>query len=79
MKLEEAKAECQRWLDYLERQKAKSLAMQQIAKDRREGKYDEMEAHRKMRAFDRGPVVYDGARLAEAVKFLMKVVKNSVQ
>lgn len=72
MNLAEAKSECQRWLDYLKRQEEKSIAMQQIAADRRDGKYDVHEARRRMRVLDGGVTVYDGARLADAVRFLME-------
>jgi hypothetical protein len=73
MNLEQAKTECQRWLDYLERQKAKSVEIQQIASDRRTGRCDEAEGRRRLSAIDgRAPKVYDGAKLAEAVAFLLK-------
>lgn len=73
MNITAAKAECQRWLDYLDRQKEKSIAMQRIGVDRRDGKCDPAEARRRVRALDSGVTVYDGAKLAEAVKFLMEV------
>lgn len=75
MKLAEAKAECQRWLDYLDRQKEKTIAMQQIAADRRSGKCNETEAYARLRRLDSGVTVYDGARLAEAVKFLLRITQ----
>lgn len=74
MNLAEAKAECQRWLAYLERQKAKSIAMQQIAADHRNGTCSEEEGKRRVRALDSGVTVYDGGNLSEAVKFLLKRV-----
>lgn len=74
MDLNQAKAECQRWLDYLERQKEKSVAMQQLASDRRLGKCTADEARRRLSALDSrcSVTVYDGAKLADAVKVLMK-------
>jgi hypothetical protein len=78
MKLPEATAECQRWLDYLERQKETSAAMQRLASDRRTGKCDHAEGQRRLAAIDRskGLTVYDGAKLAEAVTFLLKHVNG---
>lgn len=71
MNLVEATAECQRWLDYLERQKEKSIAMQQIAGERMDGKLTHAEAKTRLKRLDSGVTVHDGARLAEAVKFLI--------
>lgn len=71
MKLLEAKSECQHWLDYLKRQKEKAAAVQQIAADRLDGKCTLDEAKRRLRRIDSGVTVYDGAKLADAVKFLM--------
>lgn len=72
MNIDEAKTECQRWLDYLKRQEEKSLALQKLAADRRAGRCDEKEMRRRMGDIN-GPTVtvYDGARLAEAVRVLM--------
>jgi len=72
MNLAEAKAECQRWLDYLKRQEEKSIAMQNLARDRRAGTCSDEEMRRRRDAIDRSVNVYDGANLAEAVKFLMQ-------
>ena len=73
MNLIEAKAECQRWLDYLDRQKEKSVAIQKLAAERRQGKCDEDEGRRRLRSIDDrcSLTVYDGARLAEAVAILV--------
>jgi len=78
MKLTDAKAECQRWLDYLERQKEDAVAMSRIATERRYGNIDADEAYRRVREIDRrkGLTVYDGAKLAEAVKLLLKCVNG---
>lgn len=73
MNIAEAKAECQRWLDYLERQKERSIAMQKLATERRAGTCSECEMRSRMGAIDRGVTVYDGARLADAVKALMRL------
>lgn len=75
MNLAEAKTECQRWLDYLKRQEEKSIAIQKIAADRRSGACNETEAHSRLRHLDNGVTVYDGAKLARAVKFMMDHAK----
>lgn len=76
MNLAEAKIECQRWLDYLERQKERSIRIQQIAADRRTGKCSEDEGRRRLRAIDGfGVTVFDGAKLADAVAFLIRDLK----
>src|SRR5690242_8141469 len=72
MNREQAIAECNRWLAYLDRQKEKSDAMQRIAADRRQDKCTADEARRRVRALDEGVKVYDGARLADAVRVLIK-------
>lgn len=75
MTLSEAEAECERWLAYLDSQKAKSLAMQKLAADRRAKKCDDVEMHRRRSAIDSGVTVYDGAKLEEAVRLLLKSLK----
>lgn len=72
MKLEEAKAECERWFAYLKRQEEKSLAIQKIAAARRSGEMDEAEGRRRVRMIDSGVTVYDGANLEKAVRVLIK-------
>lgn len=72
MDREQAVAECTRWLDYLDRQKKHSEAIMQIARDVRNGKCDDNEGRKRLRHLNRGPVVYDGARLADAVRILIK-------
>lgn len=78
MNLSEARVECERWLAYLERQKAKAVAMQQLASDRRSGKCSEDEGRRRLAALDDrcSVTVYDGARLAEAVRLLLAQTKQ---
>jgi hypothetical protein len=72
--LTEAKAECQRWLDYLEAQKEKATEMGKLAAQRRRGTMTLGEAKVLMQSIDdRMSVrVYDGAKLAEAVKLLIR-------
>lgn len=74
MNIEQAKAECQRWLDYLERQKDDAAAMGRIAADRRNGRCTLEEGKRRVAEIDRrkGVTVYDGAKLADAVRLLIK-------
>lgn len=75
MKLDEAKAECARWFAYLDRQREKSLAVQKIASDVRNGVCDSDEGRRRLRALDGCSVtVYDGANLEKAVRVLLKTV-----
>lgn len=77
MKLDEAKAECERWFANLDRQREKTKAMQQLATDRREGRCDEEEGRRRLRQLDSpGVTVYDGAKLERAVKVLLKHLKS---
>lgn len=75
MKVEDAKAECQRWLDYLDREKERSAAIQKIAGAVRRKEIDSAEGQKQLRAIDnnrRGVTVYDGAKLAEAVALLIR-------
>lgn len=74
MNLAEAKEECQRWFDYIERQKRKSLALQELARERRAGTCSDDEMRRRMAAIDRDVKVFDGARLMDAVKFLLNYI-----
>lgn len=77
MKLAEAKEECERWFAYLDRQRDKALAMQKIASRVRSGEITSDEGQREVRKLDsRAPVVFDGARLEQAVKLLLKNVKS---
>jgi hypothetical protein len=73
MTLDEARAECERWFAYLKRQENKSIEMQKLASLRRSGEIDETEARRRMRSLDNCSVtVFDGARLEQAVRVLLK-------
>lgn len=70
--LEEAKAECKRWFDYLERQEKKTLELQNLAAMARSGKYSRQEIERRRTEIDgAGFTVYDGAGLADAVRVLL--------
>jgi hypothetical protein len=77
MELHEAKAECQRWFDYLQRQDDKSKAIQALASERRKGTIDELEARRRLKQIDSGVTVYDGANLEKAVRVLLKNLRES--
>lgn len=73
MKLDAAKAECERWFGYLDRQREKSLAMQKIATAVRTGEITSEEGQRRVRTLDgRGLTVYDGANLEKAVRVLLR-------
>jgi hypothetical protein len=74
MTLDEAKAEGRRWLDYLQRQKEKSATIQEIAGAVRRGEIDSAEGKKRLRAVDDrcSVTVYDAAKLAEAVQFLIR-------
>ena len=74
MKLEEAKQECERWLSYLKGQKEKSVALQKIASDVRNGFSTSEEGRKKQRLLDGHHTVYDGAKLADAVRLLLRHV-----
>lgn len=77
MKLEEAKAECERWLAHLDHQRERALNMQRIATAVRNGEIDQEEARRRVRRHDGiTPVVYDGARLEQAVKLLLCEIRK---
>ena len=79
MTLTEARQECRRYLDYLKRDEAKSIAMQKLAADRRSGKCDDREKDRRMREImGPSPTVYDGANLAEAVKVLLNATEPKI-
>jgi hypothetical protein len=80
MNLQEARAEARRYLDYLKREEAKSLALQRLAADRRAGRCDDREKERRMRdIMGMGVKVYDGAELARAVEVLLRATEPPVQ
>lgn len=76
MDREEAIRECERWFAHLEKQKEKSIRLQELAAHARKGKAEQLEAQAEVRKMDRQPRVYDGSRLADAVRVLIKEVKR---
>jgi len=72
MKIDDATAECKRWLAHMDEQRAKSIAMQRLASERRAGTCTDEEKDRRLRAIDRSVRVYDGAKLEQAVKALLR-------
>jgi hypothetical protein len=71
MNIHEAHSECRRWLAHLDAQKKRADDIQKIAADRRSGRITEAQARIELRQHDRGLTVYDGSRLADAVRFLL--------
>ncbi len=72
MNISEARAVCQRWLDYLDRQAEQALALACVATRLRLGEINYDEAKRQsISAQGHGVTVYDGAELAQAVRVLM--------
>lgn len=79
MKLDDAIKECERWFAYNERVKQKSIDVQKIASDVRNKVITSDEARRKLRNLDNCSVtVFDGAKLEEAVKLLLKHIKKNI-
>jgi hypothetical protein len=76
MKLVDAIAECERWLEYLEAQRQQSFELQKLARATRAGDITGDEARRRMRALDNSVKVYDGAELAKAVAALIVAVRD---
>lgn len=81
MNITEAKDECQRWLDYLARMEQKSFRLKRLASDVRRGWVDAADAKREMVEMDErarlDATVYDGARLADAVRALMAAIDTN--
>lgn len=73
----EAIAICESWFAYIERQKQRSVRMQQLATLARSGSADE--ARRQMRQLDQDVTVYDGARLEPAVRFLVDMARTAAR
>lgn len=75
MDKQQAIAECERWLAYLDRQRERSTALQRLASECRAdlGKDD---ARRRLAQIDRGVTVYDGSNLEQAVRFLLGKIKD---
>ena len=77
MTLDEAKKECQRWLDYHKMQDEECKKLQELAADRRAGRCNEEEGRARrleIQGYRNSPTVYDGANLADAVRALLKHV-----
>lgn len=74
MNIEDAAAECKRWLAKLDQDRASAKAMQELAADRRAQRCTLDEARIRMTKIDsaRGVTVYDGAKLEQAVKTILK-------
>lgn len=66
---EQAFSACNRWLEYLARQRHKSEELQRAASLARAGQSDE--ARRILGRVNRGPVVHDAGDLEPAVKWMM--------
>lgn len=67
---------CRQWLSYLDRQRKKTVRLQQLAAKARKGRDEAEEARRELRQIDRQPKVYDGARLELAVQYLIAVLSD---
>jgi hypothetical protein len=73
MKLEAAKAECERWFSHLKRQEEKAIALKKLACERRAGTCSAEEGRRRVAQINGpGVTVYDGANLQKAVKVILK-------
>ena len=67
---------CDGWFAYLQRQREKTIKLQELAALARKGSAGSDEARRKMQEIDRSPTVYDGARLEPAVRHLVATVQS---
>ena len=77
MTLTEAKAECERWFEYLQGQKDKSVALAKLASERRRGLVGEQEGRRRVNEIQgAGITVYDGGNLQDAVKTLLEHIES---
>lgn len=65
---------CNGWLSHLDRQREKTIRMQQLAAKARKGPEQAKEAQRELRKIDNQPKVYDGARLESAVRHLISAL-----
>lgn len=75
MNKKEAIEECNRYLAYLEKEKARSVKMQELARMARNGQPEE--AKRAMRQLDADRMnltVYDGSKLEQAIIKLLSLV-----
>lgn len=63
-------------MEYCAEQERRSIAIQKLASQRRAGTIDAEEARRELTKIQgRSPTVYDGSRLLEAVKLMVKKLK----
>ena len=74
-KLADAIQTCRDWFAHLERQRAKTLRLQQLAILARKGPEEAKQAQKELRQIDRQPRVYDGARLEPAVRLLIDALE----
>lgn len=72
----EAIAICREWFTYLERQEAKTKRLQELAALAKTGPEGHKQAQRELKQIDKQPVVYDGARLLPAVKYLVERIRS---
>ena len=71
MKLSEALAEVDDWLEYLKQDRLKTIELQKLAARRRSGELTHQEAQKELRRIDgHSPTVRDRADLAKAVQVL---------
>jgi hypothetical protein len=73
MTADEAMREAQKWLDYLEAQKARADKLQKLA---RLAKTDPKEAQHQMRQMDEQPHLYDGAKLADGLRVMIAEIER---
>lgn len=69
MNLNNAILEARRWLSHLDRQRERSLALQEAARMARHGRAED--ARRIVRYVDKNPIVYDAANLQQAVTVMI--------
>ena len=78
MDLEHAVSECERWLEHLDGHKRRTETIARIAAAVRKGHIGETEAKARLKDVESSySISYDAARLEEAVKFLIKSIKNN--
>ena len=73
----EAIETCEAWFAHNERQRENSFEMQRLASLARTGPEGAKEARKKLANIDRAPVVFDGARLEPAVRFLVNAARTT--
>jgi hypothetical protein len=73
--LVEARAECERWFRSLKWDEDKAIALGRLAAARRAGTATDEDARRELSKWGRSPTVFDGAKLEQAVRVLLKHAK----